>query len=134
MLTELRYFTLQLGLAGGNQARNLWIVICHPGEGSRLANGYLKLLEREAMLHFGRVDPVCQGKAVFQAILAHACRSAFLDDGVRRIIADPPVNLKRDTKRFLCSFQVDGHRRLLVTVLDNLSGKTLLKDHPVVRL
>ncbi len=50
------------------------------------------------------------------------------------IVADPPVNLQRDAKRFLASFRVDGHRRLLVTVLDNLTGKTLLKDHPVVRL
>jgi hypothetical protein len=50
------------------------------------------------------------------------------------ILAEPPVNLKRDSERFLCLFSVDGHRRLLVTVLDNLTGKTLLKDHPVVRL
>lgn len=50
------------------------------------------------------------------------------------IVAVPPVNLQRDTKRFICSFQVDGHRRLLLTVLDNLSRRTLLKDHPVVRL
>jgi len=50
------------------------------------------------------------------------------------ILADPPVNLQRDPERFLCSFQVDGHRRLLVTVFDNLARKTLLKDHPVVRL
>lgn len=50
------------------------------------------------------------------------------------ILADPPVNLRRDQNRFLCSFGVDGHRRLLMTVLDNLHGKTLLQDHPVVRL
>lgn len=50
------------------------------------------------------------------------------------ILADPPMNLRRDKKRFLCSFWVDGHRRLMVTVLDNSHGKTLLKDHPVVRL
>lgn len=50
------------------------------------------------------------------------------------IVADPPVNLDRDGQRFLCSFQVDGHRRLLVTVLDNFTGKTLLEEHPVVRL
>lgn len=50
------------------------------------------------------------------------------------IRADPPVNLQRDQKRFLCSFWVDGQRRLLVSVLDNHSGKVLLKDHPVVRL
>lgn len=50
------------------------------------------------------------------------------------IVADPPVNLQRDARRFLCSFSVDGHRRLLVTVLDNMGGQTILKDHPVVRL
>lgn len=50
------------------------------------------------------------------------------------IIADPPVNKERDKQRILCTFKVDGKRRLLVTVVDNLAGKTLLKDHPVVRL
>jgi molecular chaperone DnaK len=50
------------------------------------------------------------------------------------IPANPPVNLERDKKRFLCSFSIDGNRRLVVTVLDNISNKTLLKEHPVVRL
>lgn len=50
------------------------------------------------------------------------------------IVSDPPVNLERDKKRFLCSFAIDGNRRLLVTVVDNLTGKTLMKEHPVVRL
>ena len=50
------------------------------------------------------------------------------------IVADPPVSLARDSRRFLCSFGVDGTRRLLVTVKDHLSGKVLLVDHPVVRL
>jgi molecular chaperone DnaK len=53
------------------------------------------------------------------------------------IVADPPVNLARDAKRFLCRFEVDGQRRLLVTVLDNLKpppDNELYKDHPVVRL
>jgi len=50
------------------------------------------------------------------------------------VTADPPVNKERDRQRFLCSFWVDGHRRLLVTVLDNFKGKTLMQDHPVVRL
>jgi molecular chaperone DnaK (HSP70) len=50
------------------------------------------------------------------------------------ILADPPVNLQRDGQRFLCSFWVDGHRRLLVTAIDNMTGKPLLRDHPVVRL
>jgi len=50
------------------------------------------------------------------------------------IVADPPVNLDRDKQRFLCSLGIDGHRRLIVTVLDNLTGKVLMQDHPVVRL
>lgn len=50
------------------------------------------------------------------------------------IVADPPVNMKRDKRRFLCTFMVDGQRRLLVTVHDNLTGKTLLREYPVVRL
>jgi len=50
------------------------------------------------------------------------------------ITADPPVNLARDKQRFHCTFWVDGHRRLLVTVLDNMTGKTQRKDYPVVRL
>lgn len=50
------------------------------------------------------------------------------------IIADPPVNIERDKRRFLSCFTIDGNRRLLVTVVDNLTGKTLLKEHPVVRL
>jgi len=62
---------------------------------------------------------------------SHVCLNR---DNPTFIEADPPVNLARDAKRFLCSFQVDGHRRLLVTVLDHHSGRTLLKDHPVVRL
>lgn len=50
------------------------------------------------------------------------------------ITADPPLNAQRDQKRFLCSFTVDGQRRLLVTVVDHFNGKTLLQNHPVVRL
>jgi hypothetical protein len=50
------------------------------------------------------------------------------------IEANPPINLQRDEERFECAFWVDGHRRLLVTVLDSLTRKMLLKDNPVVRL
>jgi len=50
------------------------------------------------------------------------------------IVADPPVDLKRDQKRFLCIFRVDDQRRLLVTVHDKLTGKILMQDYPVVRL
>jgi molecular chaperone DnaK (HSP70) len=50
------------------------------------------------------------------------------------IIANPPVNIKRDQKRFLCTFRVDDQRRLLVTVYDKLNDKVLMQDYPVVRL
>jgi len=50
------------------------------------------------------------------------------------IEADPPIDTGRDAQRFLCAFQVDGQRRLLVTVTDRLRGVPLLRDHPVVRL
>lgn len=50
------------------------------------------------------------------------------------IVADPPIIRERDKQRFLCSFEIDGHRRLLVTVTDNLTGKPVLAKHPVVRL
>jgi len=50
------------------------------------------------------------------------------------ITANPPVNIKRDQKRFLCTFRVDEQRRLLVTVYDKLNDKILMQDYPVVRL
>jgi hypothetical protein len=55
-------------------------------------------------------------------------------DNLTFIIADPAVDLDRDHKRFLCSFAVDGQRRLRVTVHDNLTDQELLCEHPVVRL
>ena len=50
------------------------------------------------------------------------------------IVADPPIQLQRDAKRFACSFWVDGNRRLCVTVEDRLARRELMRDHPVVRL
>lgn len=50
------------------------------------------------------------------------------------IAADPPINRERDKKRFLCSFEIDGNRRLLVTVVDQIDGKVVMAKHPVVRL
>ena len=50
------------------------------------------------------------------------------------IAASPPIALARDGSRFQPEFRVDGNRRLLVTVVDRLTGKTLLADHLVVRL
>ena len=50
------------------------------------------------------------------------------------ILADPPVDLKRDVKRFLCTFHIDEKRRLCVTVEDKLAQKKLLNQHPIIRL
>jgi hypothetical protein len=50
------------------------------------------------------------------------------------IFAEPPINLQRDKQRFLCAFEIDGNRRLLVTVTDQLNGTRVLQKHPVVRL
>lgn len=50
------------------------------------------------------------------------------------ILADPPVNLERDARRFLCTFRIDERRRLCVTVDDRLAGRNLLTDRPVVQL
>ena len=76
-------------------------------------------------------EGVIQQESQVSTAFAHICLNR---DNPTFIVAEPPLNLVRDPKRFLCTFWVDGHRRLLVTVLDNLTGKTLLKDHPVVRL
>jgi molecular chaperone DnaK (HSP70) len=62
---------------------------------------------------------------------AHLCLNP---DNPTFIAVDPPINRERDKQRILCSFEIDGNRRLLVTAVDNLNGKTLLQKHPVVRL
>ena len=41
---------------------------------------------------------------------------------------------KKGDKRFPVEFTVDGNKRLCVTVRDNESGKTLFRDHPVIKL
>lgn len=76
-------------------------------------------------------DGVLREESQVTSEFVHICLNR---DNPTFIVADPPINLLRDQKRFLCSFWVDGHRRLLVIVLDILAGKTLLKNHPVVRL
>lgn len=76
----------------------------------------------------GILEEISEVKTEYAHILINGDNPTF-------IVADPPVDLKRDTKRFLCSFRVDGHRRLLVTVRDLLrGGDDLLNDFPVVRL
>ncbi len=90
-----------------------------------------RMKRRELNVSVVDAEGVLREESQVASEFAHICLNR---DNPTFIVADPPVNLQRDPKRFLCSFWVDGHRRLLVTVLDNLSGKTLLKDHPVVRL
>ncbi|MFH0825345.1 MAG: Hsp70 family protein [Pseudomonadota bacterium] len=48
------------------------------------------------------------------------------------IQAMPPA--ERGDKRFPVSFSVDGNRRLCVTVRDIRTGRTILKDHPLIKL
>ena len=52
------------------------------------------------------------------------------------IVADPPASLARDRERFFCTFWVDGNRTLRITVKDlhHNAPRTLLLEHPVVRL
>ena len=63
----------------------------------------------------------------FQHICLNKENPTFID-------ADPPIRLDRDKQRFVCSFEVDGNRRLLVSVVDQFNGRQVLKGHPVVRL
>lgn len=48
------------------------------------------------------------------------------------IHAQPRAN--KGEKRFPVQFTIDGSKRLCVTVRDNQTGRTLLRDHPVVKL
>ena len=48
------------------------------------------------------------------------------------ITANPPA--EKGVPRFLTSFSIDGQKRLCVTVKDNLVGKTLMRDQPMVKL
>ena len=50
------------------------------------------------------------------------------------IVADPAIRVDRDATRFPCAFWVDEQRRLRVSVRDELAGRIVLDDHPVVRL
>lgn len=77
--------------------------------------------------HDGVLRDVGEGGAVFEYIPLNGDNPTF-------IVADPPINQKRDSKRFLCSFQINGLRQLLVTVLDTVTGSKVLEDYPVVRL
>ena len=86
-----------------------------------------RLLDQAMVDAEGRLIAESQVQSDFEYICLNSDTPTF-------IVADPPVSLERDQKRFLAAFQVDGHRRLLVTVVDQHTGKTLLRDHPVVRL
>jgi len=75
----------------------------------------------------GRLRGVSRVASAYEHVCLNAENPTFIE-------ADPPINLQRDARRFLTAFWVDGNRRLVVTVVDNLTGKTLLQDYPVVRL
>jgi len=48
------------------------------------------------------------------------------------IRAEPKA--KKGDPRFPVQFTIDGNKRLCVTVRDNLTGKTLMRDQPVIKL
>jgi hypothetical protein len=48
------------------------------------------------------------------------------------ILANPPA--RRGDPRFQASFSIDGQKRLCVTVRDNQTGKTVMRDYPMVKL
>ncbi len=110
-----------------------WITGSHEGqtriglkiyEVSRLGR---RALDNPIVNQLGRLQEACRVACDYEHICLNLANPTF-------ILADPPVNLTRDRKRFLASYAVDGNRRLLVTVLDNMTGKILFQDHPVVRL
>lgn len=86
------------------------------------------LLNESAMDRAGVFRVLSRVETDFEHICLNAEAPTFIS-------ADPPISLERDKQRFLCSFRVDGNRRLLVTVTDALRPeKPLLQDHPVVTL
>lgn len=48
------------------------------------------------------------------------------------LVADPPA--KKGEPRFEVEFNIDGNKRLLITAKDLKTGRTVLKDYPVVKL
>ena len=48
------------------------------------------------------------------------------------ILADPPAKIGHP--RFQAAFSIDGQKHLCVTVRDNQTGKTLMRDYPMVKL
>ncbi len=97
----------------------------------------LKIFEVSRMKRSVATESIVNERGVLQAqsqVASDHQHICLNPDNPTFIVADPPVNLRRDAKRFLASFSIDGNRRLLVTVVDNLTGGTLLRDHPVVRL
>ncbi len=77
-------------------------------------------------------DP--SGAARFQEQEAPAITSHFWvnEKSPTFIHAEPPA--KRGEPRFPVQFTIDGSKRLCVTVRDNLTGKPLMRDCPVIEL
>jgi molecular chaperone DnaK len=96
----------------------------------------LKIFEvSQVRRNAGRVIYDAEGRPEEQTRVAtdreHVCLNG---DNVTFVGIDPPYSKERDQRRLHASFQVDGNRRLLVTVVDHHAQTTLLRDHPVVRL
>ena len=116
-----------------DSAKRCWVKGSHHGQ-TRIG---LKIFEVSRIRRRNVTDSIVGENGALKDVSRVASQYDYIclnPDNPTFLLADPPVNLDRDKQRFLCSFEVDGHRRLLVTTLDNLSGKTLLENHPVVRL
>ena len=89
---------------------------------------------RRRTVELGLVDRegVLRADSTVQTNRQYVCLNA---DNPTFIVADPPLKLDGDQKRFHATFWVDDNRRLLVTVVDH-RGKLepILREHPVVRL
>jgi hypothetical protein len=115
----------------GPDAVKFWLKGPYSGSG-RVG---LKIFEVSQVRQMAGVAYDEEGRPMQQARVAtdrqHVCLNA---DNVTFVGIDPPYDKDRDQRRLHAAFQVDGNRRLLVTVVDHLAQKTLLRDHPVVRL
>ncbi len=77
-------------------------------------------------------DP--SGAARFQKREEPAIRSRFWINEKNPCFIRAEPRAKRGEKRFPVQFSVDGNKRLCVTVRDLATGKTLMKDHPIIKL
>ena len=113
--------------------KKLWLRGAYAGQ-TRIGLGIFEVSRMKRRQQTGSLfgeDGALKEDTRVQTDHAHICLNP---DNPTFVLCDPPANLERDKERFLAAFRVDGNRVLRVTVDDNLTGKPVLNDHPVVRL